>query len=70
MRTRVQECVECVVEEMQRRGHPSPCNCEDADDYEDEVIAFAETAWGPLDAAQRSSICRWARDDWREWSET
>lgn len=64
MKNATTDCLNVVVEALET-SH-SPIGYDSVHDYIDAVTDVARTTWGPLNAAQRSAIEKWARDDYND----
>lgn len=64
--TRPEQCLGCVIQRSECTDL-SPAAYDEVDDYEDAMIAAGRKYWGPLDAACKSVLAKWAREDWAEY---
>ena len=62
--TNVQEYIEAAVRTLERDGSVSPYLHDDYDNYEDAALDVVQASIGAPNAAQKSSMRKWLREDW------
>lgn len=64
MKNATTDCLNVVAEKLQIY----PINFDSCEDFVDAVVSFAESSmcWGALNASQRSTVEKFARDDYAQ----
>lgn len=65
-RNNVIDYVNVTATAMEKSG-PSPCEFDDKDDFVDAVMDAGVSAWGRPNAAQKSALEKFAREDWEQY---